>query len=78
MVEGMAQKIRVRSAMEHDGTVHVGRYRMMTSGDSVGGRIPKEHARALGLLDSKETDVYINYELGIAIQKIPDMNDESG
>lgn len=72
MAQGMAQEMRVRSAMEHDGTVEIGRYRMMTSGNGVGGRIPKEHARVLGLLDAEETDVFVNYELGVVMHKIPE------
>lgn len=66
----MADEIRVKSALENEGTVRVGRFKMIKSGNSVGGRIKKEHAQALGLLDTKETELYVNYELGLAIHKI--------
>lgn len=76
MTGGMAQKMRVRSAMEHDGTVELGRYQMMTSGNGVGGTIPKEHARVLGLLEIGATDVFVNYELGVVMHKIPEGDGE--
>lgn len=77
MSQGMADELRVRSAMDHDGTVSVGTYRMMTSGNGVGATVPKEHARRLGLLDARETEVYVNYELGVVMHRIPEpANDE--
>lgn len=66
------QQIGVRGAMEHEGTVKVGKYRAITSGDSIGGRVPKEHARVLKLTDIRETEVYVNYELGVVMHRIPD------
>lgn len=72
MAQGLANDLRVRSAMEHDGTVKVGTYRMMASGPSIGGLIPHEHARALGAHDAEETEVYVNYELGVVMHKIPE------
>lgn len=73
MGESLAQELRVESAAEHPGTTRVGRYKMLISGDSVGGLVPKDHARALGLLDVGETEVFINYELGVVMHKIPEV-----
>lgn len=75
MGSSMRQELGVRSAMEHDGTVGVGRYKALTSGNSIGGCVPKEHARALNLVEVGETDVYVNYELGVVMHRIPQPDD---
>lgn len=72
MGSSMRQELGVRSAMEHDGTVSIGSYKMMKSGNGVGGRIPKEHARVLDLLEVGETEVFVNYELGVVMHRIPE------
>jgi len=68
----MAAELEVRKAMNHPGTVFVGRYKLIRNNTSYAGLIPKEHAKILGAIEAGETDVYVNYELGVAMHKIPE------
>lgn len=72
MAGSLASELSVKRAMEHEGTVHVGRYGLVRANRSYGGLVPKAHRDALGLLDAGETEVYVNYELGVVMHKIPD------
>jgi len=72
MAGSLAEEISVREAMDHAGTVHVGRFQLVRSGPTVGGCIPAGHREPLGALDAGETDVYVNHELGVVLHKIPD------
>lgn len=75
VMAGMAEELRVESVLDHPGTVSVGECKIMWENTSVGGRIPKEHARSLGVIDAGELEVYVNYELGVVMHKIPEAED---
>jgi hypothetical protein len=78
MAQNLAEELRVDSAMKHPGTAEIGRHKLVRSGPSVGGLIPKEFAKMLGALEAGETDVYVNYELGVVMHKIPEDVDDEG
>lgn len=71
IMSGMAEEIHMREVLKRPGTVEVGTYKIMWENTSIGGRIPKEHAKPLGVIDAGELDTFVNYELGAVLMLLP-------
>lgn len=76
MAGSMAEELRIQNALDHDGTVRIGRHQILRSGPSIGGLIPHEYAGPLGAREIGETEVFVNFELGVIMHRIPDAPDE--
>lgn len=64
-------RLKAEAVLEHEGTVSIGEYSLVQSGSSVGGRIPLEYARPLGVDEAETMKTYVNFELGVVVHRLP-------